>query len=249
MVRETRYFWKRSKKKVFFLSPIIRASKKYIFFYKTNTIKKKKYRLSTMKKSYKTIKNMFMKPQKVLSYIIKVDILIVHVFCKTPIFVLYLFIIILGVFGGKGSNIVNNVLLLITFYISGLGITICFVCHVKTFYNWALSLLGNRFLEKYVPKKGVTNACILYLPLVIFVGIEILSLKYQISQNIKECNTVFETGQSLLRSGYPEKAKIMFNKLPDMYKSNTWTEGYMTLLANHPFMLKARDVLSQIFGL
>lgn len=164
-------------------------------------------------------------------------------------FVIYLILVLLGVFGGESSDRVNIYLLLITCYITGLSIVVCITCQFKTSYNWTIALLGDIFLKKYAPSKGITNSLILHLPIIIFLIVEIWSSDYLVSLKFQECAELYESLQSFDQSGDLKKAKETLIKINEMSDSIPHTRGFISILVSHPFMLKIRDILSKIFGL
>lgn len=197
-------------------------------------------------KTYLMAKNIV---EKILYYIIKFDILLVYSFSRTPFFVIYLLLVLLGVFGGESSHRINIYLLLITCYIIGLSIVICIVCQFKTSYNRAKTLLGDILKKKYASQKGITNSLILHLPIIIFLIVEIWSFKYQVSLKHEKCDKIFQTVESFEKLGDLKKAHQMLDKMIKTYESIPHTRGFISQLPSHPFMLQIRDILSKIFGL
>jgi hypothetical protein len=99
--------------------------------------------------------------KKILSYAIKYDILLIYTFSRTPLFAIWLFIIIIGVFGGENSNIVNFYCLCLVAHISGTAICLCILCKWKKTNNWVTILVSPSFLGRFAFNKIVSNLLIM----------------------------------------------------------------------------------------
>lgn len=186
------------------------------------------------------IKNLFY-------YTIKFDVLLVYTFSRTPFFVVWLFLLILGLFGGKSSNLVNLYCLFIVAYLTGTANFLFILSISKKTKDWVTTLVGVPFLEKYVPNKGFSNLLILQYPILLLFIIEIASLEYQTESKLQESANLYQTLQNLSPLDDQEKASEIVKKQIEIFESISF--GLISKLASHPYMLYLRLLLSRIFGL
>ena len=187
--------------------------------------------------------------KKILSYVIKYDILLVYTFSRTPLFAIWLFIIIVGLFGGKNSNLVNLYCLCLVGYINGITISSCILCKSKKLNNWVTILVSPSFLERFAFNKGFSNLLIMLLPILAFSLIEIGSIKYEFRIKLEECEILLEAVQNYYDSNNVELAEEALQKELQIMESTTSITGYITQLANHSYILYLRDLLCRIFNL
>ena len=187
--------------------------------------------------------------KSVLSYIIKLDIFIVYILSRTPFFAVWLLLLIFGLFGGGGSNLVNLYCLFIVAYINGTAFLLFVICNLKKTRTWVVNLVGTTFLGKFVPNKGFSNLLVLILPNLVFVVIEIVSMKYETNYKFEECERLFQAFLDFKASGDSVNAEKTYQEQLQLFRSIQDTPGLYSKLANHPQMLYLRDLLCRIFGL
>lgn len=115
----------------------------------------------------------------------------IYTLSRTPFFVVWLILNLLGFFGGINSNLINIYSLFLVFYIIGPSILFFIFCNLKKTKEWAVSVVGAPFLKRFLP---VSNFMILLYPIYIFVIIEIYSMQYQKYIKSQECNELFQDG-------------------------------------------------------
>ena len=117
---------------------------------------------------------------------------LVYTFSRTPLFAIWLFIILLGLFGGKNSNLVNFYCFCFVVHISGIAISLCILCKLKKLNNWVTVLVSPSFLRRFSFNKGFSNLLIMLLPILAFSLIEIASIEYEFRMQSEECEILFE---------------------------------------------------------
>ncbi len=187
--------------------------------------------------------------KKILSYAIKYDILLVYTFSRTPFFGIWLFLIIVGLFGGKNSNLVNFYCLCLVIYISNIAISLCILCKWKKLNNWVTTLVSPSFLRRFLFNKSFSSLLIILLPILAFSLIEIGSIKYEFRMKMEECEILIEAIQNYNASNNVELADDALRKELQIMKSVTSITGYVTQLANHSYILYLRDLLCRLFNL
>nr|QIQ59657.1 hypothetical protein [Trebouxia sp. A1-2] len=187
--------------------------------------------------------------KKIISYVIKYDILLVYILSRTPFFAVWLLSLIFGLFGGEESNLVNFYCLCIIPYINGTALLLLIIFNTKKTRTWVTHLVGTTFLEKFVPNKGFSNFLILILPNLVFVVIEIVSMKYNMSYKFEECERLFQVALDFQALGDDVSAQETLEKQLRIFKSIPGTPGLMSKLAKHSYMSDLRDLLCRIFGL
>ena len=156
---------------------------------------------------------------------IKLDISIVYILSRTPFFAVWLLLLIFGLFGGGGSNLVNLYCLFIVAYINGTACILFVICNIKKTRTWVVNLVGTTFLGKFVPNKGFSNLLVLILPNLAFVVIEIVSMKYETNYKFEECERLFQAFLDFKASGDSINADKIYQKQLQLFRSIQDTPG------------------------
>ena len=94
-------------------------------------------------------------------YTIKFDVLLVYIFYRTPFFLLWVILLIIGFFSGKNSDLFSAYCIFFLTYIYGTATIVSIVCRTKISKNWVENLMGLSFREQFAPRKGFSNFSIL----------------------------------------------------------------------------------------
>lgn len=184
-----------------------------------------------------------------LYYTIKFDMLLVYTFSRTPFFLLWVILLIIGFFYGKNSSIFSAYCIIFLTYIYGTATLICIVCRTKIFKNWVENLMGLSFREKFAPTRGLSNFSILLVSTFLLLILEMGYLQYYSSIMWQEYEL-----SSLLRwyfynIGKYCEAEQTHQKSLAILESISEIKGIISFLAAYPYFLSVHHFLSKIFCL
>ena len=114
-------------------------------------------------------------------YTIKFDVLLVYIFSRTPFFLLWVILLIIGFFSGKNSSLFSAYCIFFLTYIYGTATLVSIVCRTKISKNWVENLMGLSFREKFAPRKGFSNFSILLVSAFLLLILEMGSIHYSSS--------------------------------------------------------------------
>lgn len=184
-----------------------------------------------------------------LYYTIKFDVLLVYIFSRTPFFLLWVILLIIGFFSGKNSDLFSAYCIFFLTYIYGTATLVCIVCRTKISKNWVENLMGLSFREKFAPSKGLSNFSILLVSTFLLLILEMGSIHYYSSIMWQDYDV-----WSLLRWDYYNEGK--YCEAEESHKislaileSICEIKGIISLLAAHPYFISVHHFLSKIFCL
>ena len=146
--------------------------------------------------------------KNLLYFSIKFDVLLIHAFSRTILFVFYVFGVIGGFCVGHNADFSTVFLFLFVSYVSASSFLLMIVCNTKSTLSWVGRLVGVTFLERFPPKKGKTNCLILVLTLVILLSLDLVSMQFFISQDLAECGQLDESIKNLIQTGEANEKNV-----------------------------------------
>ena len=101
---------------------------------------------------------------------------------------------------------------------------------------WVEKLVGASFLEKFAPKKGRTLFLILGLLFLTILVVDLVTLRYRISQSFAESKQLTETIKFLMDSGETDQENInqFYQKKMELLTSVSKSRGIVNQ-AHHKF--------------
>lgn len=182
-------------------------------------------------------------------YTIKFDVLLVYIFSRTPFFLLWVILLIIGFFSGKNSSLFSAYCIIFLTYIYGTATLICIVCRTKISKNWVQNLMGLSFLEKFAPNKGLSNFSILLVSTLLLLILEMSSLQYYSSIMWQEYEVSSLLRWDFYNQGEYSEAEQAHQKSLAILESISKIKGIISFLAAHPYFLSVHHFLSKIFCL
>lgn len=109
----------------------------------------------TIKKLITILKAVYHRIKKsikaLLYYTIGFDFLLIFIFSRTPVYLLWWVIVALGLFGGREADMVNIFCIFLVVYIIGTANIIWLVCISQRTRKMVENLVGPTFLKRFAP--------------------------------------------------------------------------------------------------
>lgn len=206
------------------------------------------YRTVTFLANRTFVKNVSQLVKTLLYYTIKFDLLLIYSLSNTILFFVWLVMIILGFFVGKDSNVANLYCLLGVTYVLGTSLLICLVCSTKKSSKLIEFVVGVPFLDKYAFKKGRYNLYILFLPFIIFLFIDVLSIEYLVSLKREQYQMQSLLAQEYFNQGNLDMASQTKDSSLQILEKVPNTKGFMGQIAISPFFTIIQNYISKLLG-
>ena len=187
--------------------------------------------------------------KKIFCYRIMVDILLVYAFSRTPLFLIYLLLLIFGFFPGEQGNLFNFYCMIFVSYINGTSFFLCIVFISNKMRKWVEPIITSSFLKRFLPNKGFYSWLILILSLLGFIFIEVFSIKYLVDLKLQQASQAFQASLDFIDLDEIDNAIKENEKGIEISETIPSIKGYISQLALHPFMLSLRSLLCGLFGL
>lgn len=187
--------------------------------------------------------------RNLLYYTIKFDTYLIFTFTRTPLYFLWVHVLILGLFGGAESDLVNFYCLLSVMYIIGTATLISVVCSSKTTRLFVENIVGASFLEEFVPRKGVTNLLLLFLPFILLLFLDVISIEHIVSSKFQEYQEHCILAHNYFSEGNFEMSEKTRGIASEIIESTSGVKGIVGQLVRNPYFMAIHGVFSKMLGL
>lgn len=182
-------------------------------------------------------------------YTIKFDVLLVYIFSRTPFFLLWIILLIIGFFSGKNSDLFSAYCIFFLTYIYGTATLVCIVCRTKISKNWVENLMGLSFLEKFAPRKGLSNFSILLVSTFLLLILEMGSIHFYSDLMWQDYEVWSHLKWDYYNQGKYCDAEQAHKTSLAILESISQIKGIISVLATHPYFIYVRHFLSKILCL
>jgi len=123
------------------------------------------------------------------------------------------------------------------------------VCSTKKSKRFVESLVGVPFLEKYGTRKGRSNLYILYLPIFLFLFLDVCSIDYLVSLKIEQYKAQSMSIQQYIVKENFEMAEQLQDDCLQLLVDIPNTRGIIGQMAVSPYFSMMQNYISKLLGL
>ena len=134
-------------------------------------------------------------------------------------------------------------------YIAGTAILISIVCSSKTSRRFVETIVGAPFLEKFVPKNGITNLLLLFLPFILLLFLDVISIEHIVSLKFKEYQEHSLLAHNYFSEGNFEMSEKTRAIASEIIESTCGVKGIVGELVRNPYFTTIHEILSKMLGL